>query len=405
MKSTPFAGRRKARVMTLALAGALVLAACGSDDATSSTSGTTGNSDGTAAESTAAPSSSTGGSSDDALAALMKGTDSAPAGDPLPIVKDKSVFIVSCGQFLLVCSEPIAGAVEAAEEAGWKTTVFDPAGDAAKFATGISQGIAAQADAILLMSIDCSLVKSQVEQALDAGIEIMTMQSVDCNDAAGGGGPSLYTNREPKIAGFDTFADWSRHWASQKLIWVAGTTGGEAHILHLVEPEFPIYQTIKEGVESGIAEHCSGCTSTDLEYTFNEGPASLQQKIQQTLLKDPDINVILAPDDATVLSGVSAAVVAEGKQGKVLVVGGEGAEPSLDLIRTGGGQDAALAYDLKWFGWAAIDSLNSNFQKQAIRESGIGYQLIDASNVLAEPGAYQSPIDYRAEYRRLWGLA
>jgi ribose transport system substrate-binding protein len=398
--------RRATTALAVALTGLLALTACSSDGDTTASSAPAASDGvgGSSVETSVAPSGTTGGSNEDKLAALMKSTSEAPGGDPLPIVKDKSMFIVSCGQALLVCSEPIAGAEEAAEEVGWKTTLFDTQGDAVKFAQGVSQGIAAQADAILLMSIDCSLVKSQVEQALEAGIEIMTMQSVDCDDAAGGGGPSLYDGREPKLPGFDTFANWSRNWSAEKLVWVSERTGGTGRVLHLIEPTYPIYQTIREGVETGLEKFCPGCTSTEMEFTFDDGPAVLQQRIQQALLKDPEINVILAPDDGTVLSGVSAAVVAAGKQNDVLVVGGEGSEPSLDLIRSDRGQSMALAYDLKWFGWAAVDSLNSRFQGKELRESGLGYQLIDATNVPSSPGAYTSPVDYRAEYRRLWGL-
>jgi ribose transport system substrate-binding protein len=382
---------------------ALVLGACGGD----------GGADDAAVSSEPAASSSTPQETtnetpddlDALLAGLRTSLATAPAGDPLPIEAGKSIFIVSCGQSLTVCSEPVAGAEAAAAAAGWTTTVFDTQADPVKFSQGVSQGIAAQPDALLFMSIDCSLVKSQVEQALDAGIEIMTMQSIDCSDAAGGGGPSLYTDREPKIAGSATFADWQRETSGIRAAWIAATAGPDANVLQLDEPSYPIYQVITQGAAEGFAEYCPSCTVTQMEFSFLDAGAKLQEKVQQALLKDPSIDVVLAADDSTVLSGVSSAVAASDNASEIAVVGFGGDASSLELIRTGGAQQMTIATDLAWWGWAAIDSLNSRFQGAPIRESGIGVQLVDTDNVPAAEGPYQGPVDYVAAYKVLWGLA
>lgn len=397
---------RSARLRTALGAAAaatalLTLAACSSSS--SSQSSAPASSAAPAGSASAASTADAGNSAAaDLVAQMSAGALSAPAGDPLAIQKGKSLFIVSCGQSLIVCSEPVQGVVDAATAAGWTTKIYDTQTDPAKFGAGVSQGIAAKPDAIVLMSIDCSLAKSPVQQAIDAGIQVMTMQSIDCNDAAGDGSAALYTGREPLIAGYNSFADWQRAMSGNRLAWVAQQTGGKANILLLNEPEYPIYQAITQGAEAGIKEYCPGCTVNTLDFSFADAGAKLQQKIQQALLQNPQTNVILAPDDSTVLSGVSAAVTQAGKTDSVLVVGFGGDPASIDLIRTDGGQNMTMVNDFRWWGWAAVDSLNSVFQGKPVRESGMGVQLIDKTN--APSGEYATPVDYVTAYKTLWGL-
>lgn len=402
--------RRGAVGGAAAVAALLALAACGSSSSSSSSSSASAPASAAAsasgAASASAPASSAsaaaGGDAAALVAKMSAGAFSAPAGDPLPIQKGKSLFIVSCGQSLVVCSEPVQGVVDAAQAAGWTTKIYDTQTDPAKFGAGVSQGIAAKPDAIVLMSIDCSLAKSPVQQAIDAGIQIMTMQSIDCNDAAGDGSAALYTGREPLISGYNSFADWQRAMSGDRLAWVAEQTGGKANILLLNEPEYPIYQAITQGAEAGIKQYCPDCTVTSMDFSFADAGAKFQQKVQQALLQNPDTNVILAPDDSTVLSGVSAAVTQAGKTDSVKVVGFGGDPASIDLIRTNGGQNMTLANDFRWWGWAAVDSLNSLFQGKPLRDSGMGVQLIDKTN--APAGDYATPIDYATAYKALWGV-
>src|SRR5437763_13585063 len=110
---------------------------------------------------------------------------------------------MSGGEWSWSSSVPVHAAKEAAEKLGWKVHVFDTQLNTALDAPGVSQAIAAHADGIILDAIDCSFVKSQLEQAKAAGILTVPIYAYDCNDAytskGGGGQPpfSAYINYGP----------------------------------------------------------------------------------------------------------------------------------------------------------------------------------------------------------------
>ena len=119
----------------------------------------------------------------------------------------------------------------------------------------------------------------------------------------------------------------------------------------------------------------------------------------------------MASDDAPLLLGVAQAVVSSGRNDDLIVVGGEGLDPNVDLIRGNQGQDMAFGYASVQSGWAVADAVNRLLNGEAVADSGIGLQTIDATNLPAS-GGYDGNIDpdgnpvrdYRAEYRALWGL-
>ena len=85
------------------------------------------------------------------------------ADRPLPTSSPKSqpgkkVWVLSCSQAAEGCQVPAAGAAEAGKMIGWKMTVFDGKGDPATYAKGVRSAIAAKADGIILVSIDCAAI-------------------------------------------------------------------------------------------------------------------------------------------------------------------------------------------------------------------------------------------------------
>jgi ribose transport system substrate-binding protein len=86
------------------------------------------------------------------------------------------------------------------------------------------------------------------------------------------------------------------------------------------------------------------------------------------------------------------------------VFGGEAAQQDLDLIRTDKGLDACAVSDSPWTGWAAVDTLNSIFLGQAPRQAGFGTIIIDKGHNLPPSGPFKHTVDYRALYKRAWGV-
>src|SRR3954447_5076762 len=133
-----------------------------------------------------APSSST--PTDPQLARVYQGTLSSPDTSSRPAAKGKNIWIISGGQSSESSSVPVNAAEEAAKKLGWKVHVYDTQLNPANNAPGVSQAIAAHADAIILDAIDCSFVKSQLEQARAKGILTVPIYAYDCDDQYSGKG-------------------------------------------------------------------------------------------------------------------------------------------------------------------------------------------------------------------------
>ena len=87
---------------------------------------------------------------------------------------------------------------------------------------------------------------------------------------------------------------------------------------------------------------------------------------------------------------------------RIDVMGGEGLEEELDLLRAGK-ITAVNVFPSEWFGWAAVDTLNSVFRKEAPAASGIGWMLADTTHNLPASGPAKLPVDFEAQYKKVWG--
>src|SRR5581483_8154784 len=115
-----------------------------------------------------------------------------PANGPAP-APGKSVWIISCGQAVTSCALPSESMEQAAHQLGWRVTIFDGKLDPSQFTAGMRQAIAADADGIIPVGIDCPLIKAPVEEARRAGIAVVPQVGMDCNDPALKAGPSLFS--------------------------------------------------------------------------------------------------------------------------------------------------------------------------------------------------------------------
>jgi ribose transport system substrate-binding protein len=58
-----------------------------------------------------------------------------------------------------------------------------------------------------------------------------------------------------------------------------------------------------------------------------------------------------------------------------------------------------------WNGWAAVDSLNSYWSQKPPVDSGIGWTLVDKDHGLPASGEFVPPVDYKAAYKKAWGVS
>ena len=391
---TPSIGRRTGSA--LALATIAFAAACSSSSNTASNNNTN-----------QAPTTSANSSADQAtLDAVYKGTLSSPDTTPRPAVKGKTIVIISSGQSSISSSIPVNAAKEAAQALGWKVTVYDAQLNPANDPNLVSQALASGADGIVLDAIDCSFVKSQLEQAKAKGVKVVPIYAYDCNDpVAGKGGKPLftaYTNYGPEAnKNLGAFAEKYGFAQGQAAI---AATGGKAKVIFFNDEEATVLHYTGKGFKDAINQ-CSGCKIVaDVEFKGLDLGPTLQQRAASVLLQHPEANVVKSPFTAATLLSIAPAVQQSGRASKLYVMGGEGFQPELDLMRNHQGVSAVMISPSDWTGWAAIDTLNSLFRGEKPAYSGLGWQLVDPTHNLPASGPWVSPIDFKAIYKKAWGV-
>jgi ribose transport system substrate-binding protein len=340
------------------------------------------------------------------LAALYTGTLKAPDGTPRPAAKGKKVVIISAGQASISSSLPSNAALAAAKAIGWDATIYDAQLNPANVPGLIDQAISSGANGIVLDASDCPTGKGPLETAKAKGVKVVGLYSFDCNDPQFGGKdkPLFSGSINYGVVAAGDPGRFTQSYAAGQAKAVIAATGGKAKVIVFNDPEFTILKYTAKGFIDEI-KACAGCKIVaQVDFTGKELGPTLQQKAASVLLQHPEANAVKSPFTTATVLGIAPAVVQSGRADKVFVMGGEGFSPELDLMRNGQGVNAVMTAPSDWTGWAAVDTLNSVFLGKAPAESGLGWQLVDKTHNLPASGAYRSPVDYQAVYKKAWGI-
>jgi len=298
---------------------------------------------------------------------------------------------------------PSDAAVAAAQAIGWKVTLLDAMLNPANYGNLIDQAISMGANGIILDAIDCNAAEQPIKEAKAAGIVIVGIYDYDCNDPAENAGPALFSpginfqNLPAKDLG--AFAE---SYGRDQANYVISKSQNKAKILLLNDPEFTVLKYTAAGFADQVKHSGGSQVVATLNFTEADLGPKLTQEIQAELLKYPTVNWIKSPYTYATTLSVEAALA--NQVGKYKVMGGEGYQPELDLIRNG--TITAVNYiDSNWVGWAAVDAMNSDFDHTSPVPSGIGWTLIDSAHNLPASGSYVDPVNFKAAYEKAWGVA
>jgi ribose transport system substrate-binding protein len=398
------------RVVAFAICGGL-LAACGSSSKAAKTSDP-----GASAATTAAGAASSAAATPKAGVALAKertealfaGTYTNPPTDSPPRAADKLVWIISYLQAYPASANLAAGAKDGADKMGWKSNIFDAEGDPSTAVNGIRQAIAAKANAIIVIFLDCDSLKAGIEEAKAAKILVVNAEAADCAtplvDHVVGYNAGFYSWNDGK---FESFV---AAWQAMGADYITAKTGGKAKIIQFRQTDTAITNLQADGFKRELTEVCPDCTLTDVNWVGTEMGPALQQKAEQALLKNPDLNAIVVPADAALTGGVMAALEASGRSQKIIIVGGEGTNEVLEIVRSRpAGTHAVMALPVEWDAYTAIDTLNRLFNgRKPSTAPGEGLQLVDLEHGLPAAGQKYvplrdgKPVDFAALYAQAW---
>jgi ribose transport system substrate-binding protein len=376
----------------------LFAAGCGSNDKKSSDSAARPATTSTAAK---APAGAIEGIP--TLAEQYKGTETAPPVSGPPAAKGKTVWWVSCGMSIPDCSAPAKAGEEAAKAMGWNFKIADGALNVNNgFEKGVRQALAGKPDAIILHAITCSAANAPLAEAKKQGIPVIGVESLDCSDPPVKG-EDLLTYDNPYGKDMATTFDYFTQWGHFGAAYLINKTNAKAQII-LTKGTEPPHIVTNNGFRETF-DKCTGCKVL-AEATFSnpdltpDGP--YVQRLRSALTKNPTANAGYFPFDVNFLVGGAQAAKSANKD--MFISGGSGSAATFDLVREGL-IDGIAAHDVVWLGWGAIDNLNRIFNKKPVTAQGIGFIAVDKDHNLPGKGqVYKSKIDFRAAYKKSWGV-
>lgn len=395
----------------LVLLLALGLAACGSSGSSSSSQApSTTESEG--------PKAGAEGETEEAAATtegvptmseLAEGTEEEPPSSGPPVKEGISIGFVSCGQESPGCSMVPAAMEEAVKKLGWKMRIYDGRFNVNNgFTNAFHEALASNPDVIAVVGINCSDIPQPLREAKSAGVPVLGLEAVDCDEQSNGGGESLYTIPFIYTKEATNTTKYFEQWGERMGAYLVNATNGEAKAL-MIKYEAPLGELVAKG-QQAMLEKCEKCEilaelpSNGSEYVPN-GP--VLGKFETLLARYPDANGVLPPFDTPMtVAGLSKAIVDAGRGKSMVAVGAEGTKEAIQLIAEERGLNAATAAaDLNWLGWAGVDEINRFLNEEPAAPQGTGFALLDKENNLPPVGSeYETEIPYKQVYEKSWGL-
>lgn len=330
-----------------------------------------------------------------------------PTSGPTP-AKGKTVWYVSCGQSVPDCSLPAAAAGAAAKALGWQFHIAD-----GKLNVGggelaaVETAVAAKPNAIIIHGAACSESEPALQKAKAEGIKVIGIEAPDCSTNPADAlftVPMMYTSTAPSTPAY--FIEWGKRAAD----YIIAASDGKAQIINNASTSEPVFELINQGFVAEMKK-CSGCK---ILYTVNfvqsdqvpNGPWI--QRFRAALVRYPTATYAHVPS-AALVSSLGGAVAAKAANPKLVVVGGSGTGPQMDLVREGYNVVVTAAHSAKWMGWGAMDELNRAFNGQPSVPEGIGFRAVTKSDLGANNqtsgASYESNINWQAAYMKLWGAS
>jgi ribose transport system substrate-binding protein len=364
--------------------GALLASACGAST-TSSSSG-------------AAQSGSSNLAAAQAAVTKAEAPETAwlgPTSGP-PAAKNKKIACIAQQLANDTLQQWCRGLADAAQALGWQEVTLDGMGTLSGQSSAILQALSGNINGIVLAGIDPSTQQSAINQAVQQGVQVVTLQGLTTPGPA----PqdhvfAVVTQRGSEIGKIT---------ADKAIV----DSNGTAQAVVIVDNVYEIAR-IKAGSMVSEIQGCSGCKlleelNSPLAQTTTLFPSQMTSLVQ----KYPGKVYYMAITDFYFDYGVPALKAAGvAPTGTAVIVGTDGSPGAYQRIRDGQFEVATVPPPEHEQGWEAADELNRAFNNAPWSGYVPPVQLIDASNIgqlITAQGYYDPPNNYAQHYKSIWGV-
>ena len=285
------------------------------------------------------------------------------------------------------------GVQEAGAAAGFEVNVFDAQGQPNVMVEGVSQAVANGADAIVIHAISPEAVADPLAQAAAAGIPVLSVLNALDPAALPEG---ITATLDPDVDGL----------AEQQAAYALVDGGCEVNAVVFYASVFPILNQMNTAIQASLTELCPECTVSEQNLDLRTMSQELPAQTQQVLRADESITHAIATFDSAALFIVQGI---DELGSEVSVIGANGNDANLDIIRAGGAQIADAAYPPgRYAGWQIVDQVGRLLAGEDAAQREFPVQMIDADNVGADnsiESVFPGLAGFEDEYRQAWGVS
>lgn len=256
----------------------------------------------------------------------------------------------------------------------------------------LSTALGAGADSIVTSGIGPAIAGNPLQKAKDAHVSVVTILGDDVDAPAD---PLIY-------ADLTLSADYvGKAYADYALY----RTGCHLELGNVSLPaSIPLSHEVGKVTEDEVTRRCSTCAVHTIEMDVASLATGLPTQVQSMMKQHPATNYMAVGFDAAVpFAGPPAQRINK----SVTLVSANGLAPNLDMIKTGGVQDADMSFPPNdYIGWLAVHSVLAGLSGTPGKNQKIPMRLIDKSNV--ENGdltaLYPTYGGFKAAFEKAWGL-
>jgi ribose transport system substrate-binding protein len=297
---------------------------------------------------------------------------------------------------------------EAMNAAGVQVTFFDGQGSAQEEIKGMLNAVAAKADLIVDQDYPVEQTRAGFDAAKKAGIPVLEWANHDEGAGPspnGGAAEVTYSYKKAGVLMADAIMTLSE--------------GGPVNAVFIDSSDVSPAGIVGQGLKEEFAKYCpEACTVTTKDVVIADWSTKLAV-VASTATLDPNVNWIVPAFDPET-QFVNPAVIQAGAANRVHVCAYNATKGNVDRLKQAGDPlTCDVGSPLGWSGYAiADDALRMLSGVKPIcaapppcgEGEKIPLRIFDRTNIQqydlnASDATWYGPTDYKAEYKKLWGLA
>jgi ribose transport system substrate-binding protein len=280
-------------------------------------------------------------------------------------------------------------------------TIVDGAGSSAKASSLIDQAIGRKADIIGLEAWPSSQLTAAIKKAKDAGIPVVAFADHE---------PAAPTPEELEMGLVGQASPCIA--CAGKVIGQAAVAYSEGKLNSVLfdVPGVGVSVIERKAIEDEVERLCpDDCKIKGVDAPVAQWTTGLPTLTSSVLKQDPNLNYLLPLYD-TLVNFMKAPIHAANKQDDVGIISLNATLAQMKDLKNKDVVVGLVGNPVAWSGWAFIDQAARILAgEEAVADEFIPQRLFDETNINdidldAPPETWYTDVDFRAEYKKLWGL-